>query len=430
MLSRKTESAFTTVGFQNWKKATERFKEHEKSDGHREAMTRLLSQQNQEVSVLLMLSDKQRKDQERHQLMLLRQLSSLRMLLCRGLAIRGHNEEDGNLLQLLKLRIEDCDDLKRWVEEKDYLSPSILNEQISLMGNTLLWQILKNIHESKYFAVLADEVRDIGNKGQLCLLIRWVDSALEMHEDFIGLMEVPSTHANVINAALKDALIRCSLPLSLCRGQAYDGASNMSGHLNGVAAQISREQPLALHVHCLAHSLNLILQDLTRQCPAIRDALDICKTISQLINWSPKQMHRFKIYQHEFAMSDAGNIRPLCPTRLTVRTGAINAVLKNYTGLASTMEEVNTNQHDEYGQKAGGVLAQMEKFSTYFGLKLSHTIFSATEQVSICIQAKDTTVEDVMKAKDMAKHHLHRQRREEAFDRFNSNVTTAAAEHK
>ena len=90
----------------------------------------------------------------------------------------------------------------------------------------------------------------------------------------------------------------------------------------------------------------------------------------------------------------------MCPTRWTVRTCAIDLVLENYKALVSIMEEVNTNQHDEYEQKAGGVLAQMGKFSTY--LKLPHTIFSTTEQVSICIEAKDTTVEDVMKAKDMA----------------------------
>ena len=52
------------------------------------------------------------------------------------MGIHGHNEGDGNLLQVLKLQIEDCDDLNRWMEEKDYLSPSILNEEIFLMGNT------------------------------------------------------------------------------------------------------------------------------------------------------------------------------------------------------------------------------------------------------------------------------------------------------
>ena len=51
-------------------------------------------------------------DQQSHREMLLRQISSLKFLLRQGLAIRGHEELEGNLLQLLKLRSEDFPDLK------------------------------------------------------------------------------------------------------------------------------------------------------------------------------------------------------------------------------------------------------------------------------------------------------------------------------
>ena len=41
----------------------------------------------------------------------------------------------------------------------------------------------------------------------------------------------------------------------------YDGAASMSGHINGVAAQIQRVEPGAVFVHCLAHCTNLCLQE-------------------------------------------------------------------------------------------------------------------------------------------------------------------------
>ena len=41
--------------------------------------------------------------------------------------------------------------------------------------------------------------------------------------------------------------------------QTYDGASVMSGHLNGVQALIRQEYPFAYFVHCAAHRLNLVL---------------------------------------------------------------------------------------------------------------------------------------------------------------------------
>ena len=42
-------------------------------------------------------------------------------------------------------------------------------------------------------------------------------------------------------------------------GQTYDGASVMSGHINGVQAQLQPEYPFAHFVHCAAHRLNLVL---------------------------------------------------------------------------------------------------------------------------------------------------------------------------
>ena len=42
--------------------------------------------------------------------------------------------------------------------------------------------------------------------------------------------------------------------------QGNDGASNMSGHIKGVAARIRSEVPRALYIHCLCHRLNLSLQ--------------------------------------------------------------------------------------------------------------------------------------------------------------------------
>ena len=35
---------------------------------------------------------------------------------------------------------------------------------------------------------------------------------------------------------IKDVLLRCSLPIANCIGEAYDGAANMSGVRNGVQA--------------------------------------------------------------------------------------------------------------------------------------------------------------------------------------------------
>ena len=113
-------------------------------------------------------------------------------------------------------------------------------------------------------SILTDEVTDISRHEQMPLSIRWVDGNYAVHEDTLGLIQLPNTKSVTIFQAIKDILIRCSLPLSQCRGQAFDGAANMSGVRNGVQALVKPEASQALYVHCLAHNLNLCLKDVTK----------------------------------------------------------------------------------------------------------------------------------------------------------------------
>lgn len=41
--------------------------------------------------------------------------------------------------------------------------------------------------------------------------------------------------------------------------QTYEGASIMSGHLNGLQMKVQQEYHMALFTHCYAHVLNLVL---------------------------------------------------------------------------------------------------------------------------------------------------------------------------
>ena len=107
----------------------------------------------------------------------------------------------------------------------------------------------------------------------------------EIFEEPIGLVQMTKTDAATIFAALKDVPLHCILPVNSCRGQAHDGASVMSGHLHGGASRFKEEEPAALYVHCLAHSLNLCLQDASQLCSAVHDSLElvmeIVKTLSK-----------------------------------------------------------------------------------------------------------------------------------------------------
>ena len=151
------------------------------------------------------------------------------------------------------------------------------------MHRHVLKCILHEIREVNVFALIVDKATDISHKEQMCITFRWVDSDFNINEAPLELINVPKTDASTLPKFIKDCLIRFSLPLCQCRGQAYDGASNMQGYISGVATQIQKEENSAIRVHCLAHCTNLCLQTVARQVTPVRDALDLVAEISQLI---------------------------------------------------------------------------------------------------------------------------------------------------
>ena len=56
-----------------------------------------------------------------------------------------------------------------------------------------------------------------------------IDHNFESHEDMIGFCQVEDIISETLFKSIKDALNRMDIPLTDCRGQCYDGASNMVG---------------------------------------------------------------------------------------------------------------------------------------------------------------------------------------------------------
>ena len=142
----------------------------------------------------------------------------------------------------------------------------------------------------------------------------------------------------------------------------------MSGVHNGVAANILRKQKKAYFVHCNAHSLDLALQDLTKESVAINVALNITKDIVNFVRRSPKRLYIAEKLSFDLSINSS-RLKPLCPTRWTVRASSMNSLLVNYQLVKSVMQEL-LEQKGDSGIKAAGWLNQMQNFQTFFGLKL------------------------------------------------------------
>ena len=96
--------------------------------------------------------------------------------------------------------------------------------------------------------------------------------------------------------------------------------------------------------------------------------------------------------------------------------------------ITKALVEIHEGGRDEYALKAGGYLTTMDNFGTFFGLKLSYLLFSATEQLSITLQGRDTTIQEAVSSAHLAITFLKNQRNDDKFDRVYSRIVEDSTE--
>lgn len=168
-----------------------------------------------------------------------------------------------------------------------YTSPTIQNELISIIGEQLRESIVSEI-PAPYFSLLANEVTDVANTEQLSLVIRFVDSDENIHEDFLGFNSLQRITEEAIAQSILHTLPQWNLDIKNCQGQGYNGASNMASSRRGTQALIREKCPKAVYTHCRSHCLNLAIVHSCDQ-PLIRNMLGTFNEVSNFFKYSPKR---------------------------------------------------------------------------------------------------------------------------------------------
>ena len=358
----------------------------------------------------------------------------LRYLGRQGIAFQGSDGND-NFTQLLRLLGTNNTNITDHLKGKSgykYTHSDDQNEILNIMANLILQEKLKVIQERQLFSIIGDEGTDVSNKEQLSFCLRTVDENLDPFEDFIGFYELENIKSNTIVRVIKDILIRLNLSLKNCRGQTYDGASNMMGKKSGVTTQIFAEQPKAVAIHCQGHSLSLSVKSLTNECDILRDTLSVVGEICILVKFSPKRENLLgningNIEKGQENVEQIKKLTKLSTTRCTVRAKCMKKILDNYQSLMQLWEECLEERLDqETRARIIGCKSQMESFYFFFGLNLSHKPYAMTDNLSKSLQATKMSAIKGRKSADLVITTLKDIRKDDQFQLFYDEVKKAA----
>ena len=190
-----------------------------------------------------------------------------------GLPLRGHRDDAkyhpevgsyssggvGNFVESLNFRVRAGDKvleehLKTCGKNQTYISKTSQNKMINCCGQVISEMIIEDITKSKFYTSIADEASDSSGKEQMSLVLRFVDGEMNIREEFIAFLHCKWGLSGAQLAQLiLEALDNLTLPIEDCRGQGYDGAGAVAGHLNGLSAHILRLNSKALYTHCYSH---------------------------------------------------------------------------------------------------------------------------------------------------------------------------------
>lgn len=174
----------------------------------------------------------------------LKRAVAVNKFLCeRELAIRGDNEifgsyNNGNYLGILEIISQFDPFLKEHIAKygkkgegnPSYLSKTICEELIELMGEKFLNTIVSELGESKYYSLIVDSSPDCAHVDQLAIVARYFFAG-EVKKRFLCFKPIESHTDHFLFNQVKSFLESHRISLKYCQGQSYNNAANMSANM-------------------------------------------------------------------------------------------------------------------------------------------------------------------------------------------------------
>ena len=339
------EAVFISTGFRNWKKANRkdgRFAKHHNSQCHKISTScsiDYLQNLHSGTSVRQMV-DSNYLESVRRNRHYIRTIGEIILLtVSQNIAQRGHKESDdvlnqGNVRNILKFTARHdpiiAERLSDGPKNEKYTSAAIQHEIINAFASMVLEVILESVKSSFYFAILADEAKDVRKTEQLSLVIRFYDEiSFCINECFLEFIPMDKLDAENIAGAILSKLDKFGLDYrSSLVGLGFDGASVMSGRVKGVQKRIRDKVPSAYYVHCHGHRLNLVLVSLCKAVPEADDLFCVLEKLYILMSNSVVHSRFVDIQRDTFPGERIRELQHLSDTRWWCRaTSCVNALI-------------------------------------------------------------------------------------------------------
>lgn len=432
-------SPFCKVGFKNWKRSMDKnsgIKGHEKSVMHKTcvAMWEGYKQSKENKSVLVQLNHANEALIIENRYYLSTVAEILLFTACQNIAQRGHDESEsslnkGNFIELLNLCAKRDVRLKNKIEclpkNAKYIHHSIQNQLFSVMSQLVLLSISNEIKECKYFAILADETKDVSKTEQVSIMVRYFHKNI-INERFLGFVPCFSLNAQSLFNYIKRTLSDCAIDINNCVAQTYDGAAVMSGNANGVQAIFQREVPQAIYTHCYNHRLNLVIVDVCKNIPEVASFFSLLQKIYNFVSRSTVHTEFIELQEKLNPKHKCVELKSISETRWLCQIAACIAIKKTLSIILVLFNKISLESRSDKSLEASSLLSHIN-FEFLFCLHLFCETLNELKIVSDYLQKADSDISSSCTLVNTLISHLNEYRNTvEKFDELMNEVNLAA----
>ena len=234
-----------------------------------------------------------------------------------------------------------------------YKSKTTQNEIIKICGALITESLSSEVKSAKYFSVLPDEATDISNIEQMSIVLRFVDQASLVREEFLGFVACDEgLRGDAIARKVLTAVENLGLDMSNCRGQGYDGAANMSGKCSGAATIIQRQYPQARYVHCKSHVLNLAVASAC-SLQVVQNMMTLVRSVSAFFNVHPKRFQLLtQMIQEILPTARHERLIDVCRTRWLARIDGLDVFIELFEAIVICLEKVKDNYENTWSSNS------------------------------------------------------------------------------
>ncbi|GBL87917.1 Zinc finger MYM-type protein 1 [Araneus ventricosus] len=319
-----------------------------------------------------------------------------------------YGPHSGNFLSLLALVGNHDEVIARRIRHgpgnAKYTHHSVQNVLLDIMADEVKNKIFEEMQAAEYFAILADETKDLSKKEQLSIAVRYLYDG-NIHEEFLCIEELETLDAEGLSSKITNVM-KDRVNFQNCIGQAYDGASVVSGKHAGVNAIIKdRVTPLANYIHCFNHRLNLVLVDIATSIQCVRDCLSLLQNLYVFVSCSNIHTKWIKM------QTDRGlivmELKQMSNTRWACQVSMLRTVCKRFMLLYELLSDVIEN--DSNSDRVIEARVLLYQFSpdfikTLFALR---HIFEFTKNTSDLLQSPELNYSDALDLLEVLQERLN-----------------------